>query len=128
MLYLSRGTATPVRAEPALRRAQDDRKYRQVEHKLHPVRAEPVEALLPLRRHFDKLSPFDRLRMHGHFDKLSADGVGWWADFFKTVRAKYVFPIILSLSKDRLRMHGHFDKLSANGFLGVYEDEENQVG
>jgi len=26
-------------------------------------------------RHFDKLSPFDRLRMHGHFDKLSANGV-----------------------------------------------------
>jgi hypothetical protein len=23
----------------------------------------------------DKLSPFDRLRMHGHFDKLSASGV-----------------------------------------------------
>jgi hypothetical protein len=45
---------------------------------------------------------FDRLRMHGHFDKLS--------------------PF------DRLRMHGHFDKLSANGFLGVYEDKESQLG
>jgi hypothetical protein len=30
---------------------------------------------LDLLRHFDKLSPFDRLRMHGHFDKLSANGV-----------------------------------------------------
>ncbi len=45
--------------------------------------------------HFDKLSPFDRLRMHGHFDKLS--------------------PF------DRLRMRGHFDKLSANGFRFVFE-------
>jgi hypothetical protein len=26
--------------------------------------------------HFDKLSPFGRLRMHGHFDKLSANGLG----------------------------------------------------
>ena len=26
-------------------------------------------------RHFDKLSPFDRLRMLGHFDKLSANGM-----------------------------------------------------
>ncbi len=110
MLPLSGVTTTPVRAEPALRRAQDDRKYKQVEHKLHPVRAEPVEALLPLRR---------------HFDKLSANGVGWRADLFEPVRANCVFPIILSLSKDklspfdRLRMHGHFDKLSANGFWVV---------
>ena len=105
MLCLSRVTTTPVRAEPVLRRAQDDRKYRQDEHKLHPVRAEPVEALLPLRR---------------HFDKLSANGVGWWADFFKTVRAKFIFPIILSLSKDGLRMHGHFDRLSANRVWFVF--------
>jgi hypothetical protein len=60
-----------------------------------PVRAELVEALVARGQHFDKLSPFDRLRMHGHFDKLS--------------------PF------DRLRMHGHFDKLSANGFRFVFE-------
>ena len=35
--------------EHSLRQAQDSRKYR--------------------------LSPFDRLRMHGHFDRLSANGV-----------------------------------------------------
>jgi hypothetical protein len=69
----------PVRAEPALRQAQDDRKYRhaahkQAKHKPLPVRAEPVEALPPKVQHFDKLSPFDGLRMHGHFDKLSANG------------------------------------------------------
>jgi hypothetical protein len=29
---------------------------------------------LRMHGHFDKLSSFDRLRMHGHFDKLSADG------------------------------------------------------
>jgi hypothetical protein len=110
MRSISRVTATPVRAELVLRRAQDDRKYRQVEHKLHPVRAEPVEALPPRR---------------WHFDKLSANG-GWWADFVEPVRANCVFPIILSLSKDklspfdRLRMHGHFDKLSANGVWFVF--------
>jgi hypothetical protein len=65
----------PVRAEPVLRQAQDDRKYKCTEHKPHPVRAEPVEALPPVERHFDKPSPFDRLRMHGHFDKLSANGI-----------------------------------------------------
>ncbi len=26
--------------------------------------------------HFDRLSPFDGLRMHGHFDRLSANGGG----------------------------------------------------
>jgi hypothetical protein len=30
--------------------------------------------------HFDKLSPFDRLRMLGHFDKLSANGMGCCAN------------------------------------------------
>jgi hypothetical protein len=58
-----------VRAEPVLRQAQDDRKHKCTEHKPHPVRAEPVEALPPVERHFD------RLRMHGHFDKLSANGI-----------------------------------------------------
>jgi hypothetical protein len=64
----------PVRAEPALRQAQDDRKYKHAKHKPLPVRAEPVEALPPKVQHFDRLSPFGRLRMHGHFDKLSANG------------------------------------------------------
>jgi hypothetical protein len=88
----------PVRAELVLRQAQDDRKCKHSAHKPHPVRAELVEALPPKVQHFDKLSPFDRLRMLGHFDKLS--------------------PF------DRLRMLGHFDKLSANGFLfvsGIYK-------
>jgi hypothetical protein len=52
----------------------------------HPVRAEPVEAL-PLAGR--------------HFDKLSANGIGF-------VFGVPVFPIILSLSKG---------KLSANRFI-----------
>jgi len=48
------------------------------------VRAEPfdvaqdrlVEALSANPQHFDKLSSFDGLTMHGHFDKLSANGFG----------------------------------------------------
>ena len=46
-----RHSTTPVRAEPALRQAQDDRKYKRTEHKSHPVRAERVEALLLLAWH-----------------------------------------------------------------------------
>jgi hypothetical protein len=42
--------------------------------KTHPVRAEPVEALVRPHEHFEQLSSFDRLRMHGHFDKLSVNG------------------------------------------------------
>ena len=36
-----------------------------------------------LRRHFDRLSPFDKLRMHGHFDKLSANGVVLCSELLK---------------------------------------------
>jgi hypothetical protein len=38
---------------------------------IHSVRAELVEAP---REAFDKLRPFDRLTMHGPFDKLRANG------------------------------------------------------
>ncbi len=37
--------------------------------------------------------------MHGHFDKLSANGMGF-------VFCVFVFPIILSLSKGRLSPNG----------------------
>ena len=92
----------------------------------HPVRAEPVEALLCTGRHFDKLSAngmgfvfgvlvfpiilslskdvlsrFNKPRMHGDFDKLSANGMGY-------VFGVLLFPIILSLSKDRLSANGNF--------------------
>jgi hypothetical protein len=45
------------------------------EYNPDPVRAEPVEALLGVAQHFDRLSRFDELRMHGHFDRLSANGI-----------------------------------------------------
>jgi hypothetical protein len=49
-----------------------------------PVRTEPfdvaqdrlVEAFSANRQHIDKLSSFDGLTMHGHFDKLPANGFG----------------------------------------------------
>ena len=68
-----------------------------------PVRAEPVEALPRLARHFDKLSPFDRLRMHGHSLRQAPDS-----------RKYKLSPF------DRLRMHGHFDKLSADGVFVIW--------
>jgi hypothetical protein len=37
--------------------------------------------------HFDRLSPFDGLRMHGHFDRLSANGLFQVFEISKAVLA-----------------------------------------
>jgi len=41
----------------------------------HPFGLSLSKPSCPLNRHFDKLRSFDRLRMHGPFDKLRANGV-----------------------------------------------------
>ena len=81
----------------------------------------------------NRLRPFDKLRMHGPFDRLRANGVIVWCvgrmgpmlQFPYTVNRN---PFVVSLSNhrkqpdklrpfDELRMLGPFDKLSANGVV-----------
>jgi hypothetical protein len=68
-----------------------------------PVRAEPVEACA-----YDgagistgSMRTGEGIRIHGHFDKPSPNGVGFVFGWF-------AFPIILSLSKDKLSANGLF--------------------
>ncbi len=79
----------PVRAEPALRRAQDDRKYKDFKHKLLPVRAEPA-----LRQ-----AQVDRKYKHTAHKPLP-------------VRAELVEALPPKVQ--------HFDKLSVSGFFCVF--------